>query len=90
MSNPVLSEITKEHALKHAETVDKSAPVIDSSVHVKESVRPALLQEIGQEHHLKHADTVDKAAPKIDTDVHVKESVRPALFAEIQSKAKDE
>merc|ERR1712071_10864 len=42
----LMEEIGKGADLKHAETVDKSAPVIEEGVTVKESQRPALLAEI--------------------------------------------
>lgn len=33
--DPFLKEVEASHDLKHATTVDKSAPAIDSNVHVK-------------------------------------------------------
>ncbi|KAL7719004.1 Actobindin [Entamoeba marina] len=74
--------------LKKAETVDKSAPVIEEGVKVKESERPQLLAEISKGTDLKKAETSDKSAPVIEQGVKVKESERPQLLAEIQNKAK--
>jgi hypothetical protein len=42
----LLSDISSEHQLKHAETADHSAPVIDKDVHVKKLDRQGLLSEI--------------------------------------------
>ena len=75
-------EDAKSH-LKHAETQDKSKPIIDSSVHIKENHHKDVLQEIGQSHDLKHVDTHDKSAPVIDKDVHIKEAPQKQVFAEI-------
>lgn len=42
-----LAEVQGEHKLKHAETTDKSAPIVDGAT-VQKSQRPALLEEIKQ------------------------------------------
>jgi len=75
-------ETAKSH-LKHAETHDKSKPVIDSKVHIKENHHKELLQEIGQSHDLKHAETHDTSAPHIDKTIHIKEAPQKQIFAEI-------
>jgi predicted house-cleaning NTP pyrophosphatase (Maf/HAM1 superfamily) len=41
-----LAEIAKGKELKHAETQDKSAPVIAADTRVEKSQRPALFAEI--------------------------------------------
>lgn len=79
-----------EAKLKHAETVDKSAPLIEGDVKIKKVDRTGFLNEVTAEHQLKHAETVDKSAPVITADVHVGESKRPALLAEIKAKGGDE
>jgi len=75
-------EAAKSH-LKHAETQDKSKPVIDSTVHIKENHHKDLLQEVTQPHELKHAETQDKSAPVIAKDIHIKEAPQKQVFAEI-------
>jgi len=85
MADALLADIGKSHELKHVETTDKSAPVIEN-VEIKKNDRGAFLAEVAAEHNLKHAETVDKSAPVISADVHVGESKRPALLAEIQAK----
>ncbi len=44
--NALLQEVTKDHQLKHAETVDKSKPLVDPSVHIKTVDRKGFLSEI--------------------------------------------
>lgn len=63
--NPELqSAIGQGAALKHAETVDKSAPQIEN-VTVKKVDRSSFLEEVAKPHDLKHAETVDKSGPAI-------------------------
>ena len=63
--NPELqSAIGQGAALKHAETVDKSAPQIEN-VTVKKVDRSSFLEEVTKPHELKHAETVDKSGPAI-------------------------
>jgi hypothetical protein len=63
--NPELqSAIGQGAALKHAETVDKSAPQIEN-VTVKKVDRSSFLEEVAKPHELKHAETVDKSGPAI-------------------------
>ena len=82
----VLGDINKAE-LKHTETVDKSAPVIDKDVSVKKCDRKEMLAGVEtQKDNLKHTETVDKSAPVIDKDAKVGQSQRPALLAEIQKK----
>ena len=85
----LLSDIAKGAELKHAETVDKSGPVIEEGTTIKESQRPALMADITKGAELKHAETVDKSGPVIEEGTTVKESQRPALLAEIKSKGGD-
>jgi len=74
----------KSH-LKHATEIhDKSAPLIEKDVHIKENHHKDLLAELHQPHHLKHADTQDKSAPVIDTSIHINQNHHKDLLAEIQ------
>ncbi|KYQ88553.1 actobindin [Tieghemostelium lacteum] len=86
MSNPLLSEISKGANLSHAETVDKSKPVIESGVTLKKNEHGALLTEVTKGAELKHTETVDKSAPVIDKDAHIKPSNHANLLGEIKSK----
>jgi len=90
MADKVISEIAggAKPELKHAETIDKSAPVIDKSVKVKKVDREGFLDEVSKGKELKKAETVDKSAPVIGEDVKVKKNERPALLGDIQ-KGKD-
>merc|ERR1711879_217853 len=86
--NPELqSAIGQGAALKHAETVDKSAPQIEN-VTVKKVDRSSFLEEVAKPHELKHAETVDKSGPAIPEDVHVKKVDRGAFLSEIEKAAK--
>merc|ERR1711879_974071 len=68
--NPELqSAIGQGAALKHAETVDKSAPQIEN-VTVKKVDRSSFLEEVAKPHELKHAETVDKSGPAIPGTLH--------------------
>ncbi len=66
MDNNLLNQISQGAPLKHADTVDKSVPQIDSDVKLKKHDRSGLLSEIAQPHELKHAETQDKSGPHID------------------------
>merc|ERR1711976_561688 len=89
MADKVFSEIAAGGAqLKHAETVDKSAPVIEGDVKIGKNSHGDLMKEVEGGAQLKHAETVDKSAPVIEKDVTVGESKRPALLAEIQAKGR--
>ena len=87
MADKLFSDIAKGAELKAVETVDKSTPQIDETVHIKKVDRTGFLSEVKKGADLKHAETVDKAAPVIDSSVHIEESKRPALLAEIKGKA---
>ncbi|EGG23934.1 actobindin [Cavenderia fasciculata] len=87
MSDALFSQVQAGANLKKAETVDKSGPVIDKDVHVKENNHGALLKELSTDHKLNKAETVDKSGPVIEKDVHVKENNRGALLGEIKAKA---
>ncbi len=65
MNNTLLSEISSGKELKHAETADKSAPIIAGDVKIKTVDRKGFLAEVAQPHDLKHAETADKSAPVI-------------------------
>ena len=84
--NKLFSEIEKGAELKHAETVDKSAPKIEEGVEIKKVDRSGFLQEVEKGADLKKADTVDKSAPVIEEGVKVQESKRPQLLEEINTK----
>ena len=73
--------------LKHTETVDKSAPVIEN-VEIKKHDRSQLLDGIHGGAELKKAETNDRSAPVIESDVKVQENKRGALLADIQAKGK--
>jgi hypothetical protein len=83
----VSKQIEQGTKLKHTDTVDKSAPQIDSSVKISENKHGDLLKEVAQGAELKHADTVDKSNPKIEADAKLKTNNRAALFNEIESKS---
>ncbi|KAL1519075.1 hypothetical protein AB1Y20_003342 [Prymnesium parvum] len=73
--------------LKHVETVDKSAPVIEGGVKIKENPFKSVLAEIGEPTtpaRLKHVDEAkDASAPLIDPSVVIKPSPFKSLNAEI-------
>ena len=73
--------------LKHTETVDKSAPVIEN-IEIKKNDRASLLDGINKGAELKKAETNDRSAPVIEGDVKVQENTRGALLADIQAKGK--
>jgi hypothetical protein len=74
--------------LKHVETTDKSAPVIESDTKVKAAAQPEVFAEIKRKSitELKHVDTVDKSAPVIEAEVKVAKSARPSILGEIKAK----
>ena len=79
-------EIQKEHQLKHVDVQDKSAPVIESDVHIKKVDREPFLNEVAKGAELKHVDIAhDKSAPIIEPDVHLKTIDREGLLKEIES-----
>mmetsp|Transcript_12142 Transcript_12142/g.48839 ORF Transcript_12142/g.48839 Transcript_12142/m.48839 type:complete len:89 (+) Transcript_12142:55-321(+) len=83
----LMAEISKGTELKAAETVDKSAPIIEEGVSVKKVDRSGFLNEVSAGKDLKPAETVDKSAPVIEDGVKIQESKRPALLAEIKKAA---
>jgi hypothetical protein len=85
--NALLQEVTKAPQLKHAETVDKSKPVVDPNVHIKTVDRTGFLSEVAQPHDLKHAETVDKSKPVVDSTVHIKTVDRKGFLTEIETAA---
>jgi len=84
MAEKVIAEISADHSLKHVETTDKSAPKIESDVHLKKIDRGGFLDEVQKGAELKHAETTDKSVPKIEPDVHLKKNNRDALLNEIK------
>jgi flavodoxin len=73
----------KSH-LKHIETEDKSKPVIDKSVHIKENHHKELLSEIAQKHDLNHVvPSHDASKPLIDKDIHIKEAPQKRILSDI-------
>ena len=78
-----LSAIEKGATLKPAETVDKSAPVIEKDVKIGSNPFLAVEADLKQEHTLKHAETLDKSAPVIEKDVKIGSNNHAALFSEI-------
>ncbi|KAK5575980.1 hypothetical protein RB653_007116 [Dictyostelium firmibasis] len=85
-SNPLLAEINKGADLKHTTTEDKSAPKIDSDVHIKKNEHASLLSEVQKGAELKHTETVDKSGPKIEDNVTVKPNNHSSLLTEIKAK----
>jgi len=81
----VLTAVSKPKELKKTETVDKSAPIIDSSVKIKHADRNTLLHEVKADHELKHTETVDKSAPVIDSTINVKKIDRHSLLDEVKT-----
>ncbi|GAM20942.1 hypothetical protein SAMD00019534_041170 [Acytostelium subglobosum LB1] len=86
MSTQLFAEVQKGAPLKHTDTVDKSAPLVEPGVTIKQNQHGALLNEISADHKLAHAETVDKSAPVIDSSVHIKENNRASLLSDIKAK----
>jgi hypothetical protein len=66
-------------SLSHAETVDKSAPILPT--------RNNLLGQINRSHDLKPTETVDKSKP-VTTNAKVQKNVHGQLFNEISAEKK--
>eukprot|EP00121_Abeoforma_whisleri_P000492 Awhi_evm1s430 len=67
MADQVISSIPNADVkLKHVETVDKSAPVIESDVKIGTNNHGSLLAEVSKGTDLKHVETDDKSKPAID------------------------
>jgi len=81
-----VNDIAGGVALKSVETLDKSAPQIDTTVKIGANPFTNVTAEITQPHELKHVDTIDKSAPAIDANVHIKENQHNALLQEIAAK----
>ncbi|BFU20136.1 actobindin, putative [Entamoeba histolytica HM-1:IMSS-B] len=86
MDAKVLAGIS-DAKLKHTETVDKSAPVIEN-VEIKKGDRNELLSGIKEGKELKKVESNDRSAPVIAADAKLQENTRGALLADIQAKAK--
>merc|ERR1712146_718173 len=74
--------------LKHVETVDKSAPVIEDDVKVGKNPMPEVAAEIAKGTDLKHVETDDKSAPKIDPETKVGKNNNKEVFSEAADKAR--
>ena len=85
-----VNDIAGGATLKHVDTVDKSAPVIEETVKIGANPFSSVAAEITQGHELKHVETVDKSAPAIEANVHIKENQHNALLAEIAAKTTTE
>ncbi|XP_049851005.1 actobindin-like [Schistocerca gregaria] len=87
MSHPdeLINDIQKGTELKHAETLDKSCPMIEKGATVHQSNRKQLLQEVEQPHNLQHPEcTKDRSSPMIEEGAKVGKTERPALLNEIR------
>jgi len=85
LARPEDLQETKAH-LKHAETIDKSKPVIDQNVHIKENHHKDLLTDLAHRHPLHHVmktETHDASAPVIDQEIHIKEAPQKQVMADI-------
>jgi len=82
LANPKDLEVVKSN-LKHTQTQDKSFPVIEKDVHIKENHHKDLLTEIEQRHDLNHVTTHDASKPLIDKDIHIKEAPQKKVLADI-------
>eukprot|EP01103_Thecamoeba_quadrilineata_P002197 TRINITY_DN12191_c0_g1_i1.p1 TRINITY_DN12191_c0_g1~~TRINITY_DN12191_c0_g1_i1.p1 ORF type:complete len:321 (-),score=41.97 TRINITY_DN12191_c0_g1_i1:141-974(-) len=69
--------------LKKAETVDKSAPVIENDVVIKKVDRTPFLEEIKAEPELKPTETDDKSAPVIEP-VQIKKLDRSRFLNQVE------
>jgi hypothetical protein len=82
----VVADVPKGADLKHVETVDKAAPILEP-VTIKKIDKEARLGEISKGADLKHVETSDKSAPVIE-DVKIKPATMPALVEQIKKGAK--
>jgi hypothetical protein len=83
IASPRDLEEVKSH-LKPAQTQDKSKPVIENDVHIKENHHKDLLAEIGLKHDLNHVKTThDASLPLIDKDIHIKEAPQKKVLKDI-------
>jgi len=73
--------------LKHAETIDKSTPVIDPEVKIGEAPQKKVFEEILNPPSLKHVETEDKSAPVIDPETHIGEAPQKKVFEELKAKS---
>ena len=74
--------------LKHAETVDKSKPLIDKDVHIAKNKHGELMSEVAKGADLKHAETKDRSAPVIEEGVSVKKVDRKGFLDEVAKAGK--
>jgi hypothetical protein len=83
VANPKDLESTKSH-LKHTQTRDKSKPVIEKDVHIKENHHKDLLVEIEKRHNLHHVNTThDASKPFLDKEIHIKEAPQKKVLDDI-------
>jgi len=83
VANPKELETAKSH-LKRTQTRDKSKPVIENDVHIKENHHKELLVEIEQRHDLNHVRTEhDASKPFIDKSIHIGEAPQRKVLEDI-------
>jgi hypothetical protein len=83
VASPKELESAKSH-LKRTQTRDKSKPVIENNVHIKENHHKELLQEIEQRHDLNHVKTEhDASKPFIDRNIHIGEAPQKKVLEDI-------
>jgi len=83
LASPRDLEEVKSH-LKHAQTRDKSKPIIERDVHIKENHHKDLFVEIEKSHDLHHVKTQhDASSPLIDKGVHIKEAPQKRVLSDI-------
>jgi len=83
LASPRDLEAAKSH-LKHTQTRDKSKPMIENDVHIKENHHKELLVEIEQRHDLNHVKTThDASKPFIDKGIHIQEAPQKKVLADI-------
>jgi hypothetical protein len=83
VANSKQLQSAKSH-LKHTQTRDKSKPVIENDVHIKENHHKELLAEIEQRHDLNHVKTEhDASKPFIDKNIHIGEAPQKKVLGDI-------
>jgi hypothetical protein len=83
LASPRDLESAKSH-LKHTQTRDKSKPIIENDVHIKENHHKELLVEIEKRHDLNHVKTThDASKPFIDKSIHIQEAPQKRVLEDI-------
>ena len=75
-------------SLKHAETADKSAPMIEKDTKIGKNPLPDVLKDVAKGTDLKHVDTNDKSAPAIEADTKIGKNNNKEVFSEAAEKAR--